>query len=77
MNGKAEESTPNYITYDEMSRHTQYLREDIQRLRKAMKLLIGLLVDKKIVGEQTAKAFSESNPEILEWFVETKLKKEE
>lgn len=72
-----EESTPDYVTYSDLRRETQYLREDITRLRKAMKLLIGLLVDKKIIGEQTAKAFSETNPKLLEWFIETKLKKKE
>jgi len=50
--------------------------EDRQRIRKSIRTIIAVLVDKKLVGENVARAFMESKKEntekILEWFVEAK-----
>ena len=52
----------------------KYLQERIRHAEEKIRLLIRILVDKKIIGEELAKSFTESkvaNPKILEWY-ETK-----
>jgi len=62
---------PNYITWDDHRRSINRLDEEIRSLRKQIKFLVAVLVDKKLIGEQTAKAFSETCPEkVLKWFLE-------
>lgn len=66
---------PNYITWEELRNETRYLREDIRSLKKQLKIVMGVLVDKKLIGEQLAKAFSETcSKEVLEWFLKTQEK---
>jgi len=68
------EAEPNYITWEEHRNSMNYLREDIRSLQKKVKVLVAVLVDKKLIGEQMAKVFTETCPkEIVEWF----LKKQE
>jgi len=64
------ESAPNYITWEEHRNSISYLKEDIRNLQKKIKILVAVLVDKKLIGEQTAKAFTETCPEeVVEWFL--------
>lgn len=61
---------PNYVTWEDLRSENRYLREDIRNLKKQLKIIMGVLVDKKLIGEQLAKAFSETCPkEVLEWFL--------
>lgn len=50
----------------------RYLQDQIYAQKKMIRLLVRILVDKKIIGEELAKTFEESkvevNPAILEWF---------
>lgn len=68
------ETQPNYITYEDHRRSIRYLEEDIRNLRKKMRLLVRILVDKKIVGEEVAKSIEESfkdgNKAIFDWFMD-------
>lgn len=66
------EATPNYaseIKYinDRLDLIHQRRRED----KRMFRLLVRLLVDKKVIGEEIAKTFEEtqSNKELLEWFL--------
>ncbi len=72
------EAAPNYATMDFVRRETEYNYEQIKDLRKKIKLLVRILVDKKIIGEELAKTFEETATpaEVLEWY-EEKLKKTE
>jgi len=55
---------PDYITWEQLRRETNYLREDIENLKKKIKFLVAILVDKKLIGEQVAKSFSESKTDV-------------
>jgi len=60
------------------------MSERIVELRKKIRLLVRILVDKKIVGEEIAKAVEESTPEderiaedkLIEWCLAEREKKE-
>lgn len=60
------------------------MSERIVDLKKKVKLLVRILVDKKIVGEEIAKSIEESTPEdeklaedkLIEWFLAEREKKE-
>lgn len=73
MSVRKEEETPNYITWDEHRRSMRYLEEDVRNLRKKMRLLVRILVDKKVVGEEVAKSIEESlkgrSDPVLDWFL--------
>jgi len=48
--------------YDDsyLRRQLDYAREDRQKLRKMIRVILAILIDKKLIGEETAKAFMES-----------------
>jgi len=49
----------------------RYLSDQIYAQKKLIKLLVRILVDKKIIGEELAKTFEETkkiNPKLLEYF---------
>jgi hypothetical protein len=49
----------------------RYLSDQFYAQKKMIRLLVRILVDKKIIGEELAKTFEEGkkiNPKILEWF---------
>lgn len=73
MSVSKEEAQPNYITWEEYQRSISYLKEDVRNLRKKVRLLVRILVDKKIVGEEVAKSIEESlkerNDPVLDWFL--------
>jgi len=60
------------------------MSERIVELRKKIRLLVRILVDKKIVGEEIAKSVEESTPEderiaedkLIEWFLAEREKTE-
>ena len=73
------EATPNYV------RELKYLNDRLDRVnkrigdeRKMFRLLVRILVDKKVIGEELAKTFEEtqSNEELLDWFLNKDEKKE-
>lgn len=73
---EVKEAEPNYITWDEHRRSIRYLEEDIRNLKKQIKFLVAVLVDKKLIGEQIAKSFTETAPkEVIEWFTKKLEKK--
>ena len=59
-----------YLTWNDLT----YLQERMSKLEKKIKLLTGLLIDKKIIGEEMGKAVSESieNKELIKWFMAQK-----
>jgi len=67
---------------DKINRIETDMSEQISDLKKKIKLLVRMLVDKKIVGEETAKSVEESTPEdeklaeekLIEWFLEERKK---
>ena len=72
MMSDEKEKVPNYMTWEEYRRDIQYLKEDVRSLRKKIRLLVRILVDKKIVGAELAKSVEETakKDEILKWFLE-------
>jgi len=76
MDEKEKVETPNYITWEEHRSSIRYLEDDIRNLKKQIKFLVAVLVDKKLIGEQTAKSFTETvSKEVIEWFTKNLEKK--
>jgi len=72
---KEEQATPTQGDYDYLSRRIQSLeerqRDDYERLNKRIRLLVRILVDKKIVGEEVAKSVEETGKNsLVEWLLE-------
>ena len=71
-------ATPAPMTYDQFRREIQYYEERIQDLRKKMRLLVRILVDKKIIGDEIAKTFEETalldKKELIKWYDERRKK---
>lgn len=66
---KAEE-TINYATTEFVNNRFEYYNEQLRNANKKIKLLVRILVDKKIIGEELAKTFEETVPsDILEWYL--------
>jgi len=62
-----EKEKPRYLTYDDL----EWTRKRIDKLERNMRLLIRLLVEKKIIGEELAKSFMETvdKNEVVEWYL--------
>jgi len=64
-----EKTEPRYLTWDDL----RWLQERVDRMGIKIRLLVRILVDKKIIGEELAKTFEETSPDkekLLEWFIE-------
>jgi len=64
-----EKAEPRYLTWDDL----RWLQERVDRMGIKIRLLVRILVDKKIIGEELAKTFEETSldkEKLLEWFVE-------
>ena len=75
MSMKETEATPTQGDYNYLSRRIQSLeerqRDDYERLNKRIRLLVRILVDKKIVGEEVAKSVEETGKNsLVEWLLE-------
>ena len=58
-----------------LHRRIDSVNEDYQRLRKMLRIVVAILVDKKLIGENIAKSFMESKErgdadKLIEWLVE-------
>lgn len=58
-----------------LGRRIDSINEDYRRLRKVLRIVIAILVDKKLVGENVAKTFTESKEKVdvdklIKWLVE-------
>ena len=76
----AEKETVRYATMDYLDDRLQYYRNRLDKLEKTIKLLFAALADKKIIGENLAKAFQETKPNndgLIDWFVERKVPEKE
>ena len=78
---EVKDTTPNYATYESLRNTERYLNEEIRRLRKQIKLIMAVLVDKKMLTENMLKAFEESkqeevNESIVDWFMKKQVKKD-
>ncbi len=63
-------AAPNYITREDLRDETRYINNRVDDLRKKIKLLVRILVDKKIIGSELAKTFEETVPsDILKWYL--------
>ena len=73
MYGEAKEETVvvvDYVTREDLRYNMDNVNDRINDLRKKLKLLVRLLVDKKIIGEELAKSFEETMPsDILKWYL--------
>lgn len=71
---KANSAPVDYMTRERFFQEMRYYDERITELKKKIRLLVRLLVDKKIIGEELAKSFEEtSSDELIEWY-ENRLK---
>jgi hypothetical protein len=75
MSEKEEAKPMTQNDYDYLSRRIERLserqREDHERLSKRIRLLVRILVDKKIVGEEVAKSVEETGKkDLLDWLIE-------
>lgn len=77
------EETPNYATKSDIQwieRSLERARQDREKIKKMIRVIVAILVDKKLIGEQIAKTFMEStqtgpDPEkLIAWLLE-KIKK--
>lgn len=71
---ESKEATPNYMTWEEHRRSLRYIEEDVRNLRKKLRLLVRILVDKKVVGGEIAKSIEETktaDETILKQFLES------
>lgn len=63
--------TVSYVTQEQYVRNQQYYDNQIADLKKKIRLLVRLLVDKKIIGDEIAKSFEETNSsEVLKWYMD-------
>jgi len=68
---KAEVPSVSKSDLDWLGKRIDYTNEDIRAIKSKIRLLVRLLVDKKIIGEELAKTFEESkavNPKLIEWY---------
>ena len=72
-NEKVVEATPDY------AREIKYINDRLTRIdnrisneKKMFRLLVRILVDKKVIGDELAKTFEEtqSSKELLDWFLD-------
>jgi len=68
------ESQPDYAR----SYEVEGLRDRVRRLEGKVRMLIGILIDKKLIGEDFGKALvSETKPdEVIDWFLKLQEKTE-
>jgi len=68
------ETEPEYASKYQISyleRRIDYATEERQKQKKMINTILAILVDKKLIGENTAKAFMESkevNPKVVEYY---------
>jgi len=58
-----EEEAPNYATKSDIQwieRSLERARQDREKIKKMIRVIVAILVDKKLIGEQIAKTFMES-----------------
>jgi len=58
-----------------LQRRLDSVNEDYRKLRKMIRIVVAILVDKKFVGENVAKTFMESKKagdvdKLIEWLIE-------
>lgn len=62
----AEKEVPNYVTVDYMRSEVRYMQNQVDKLKKQLKLVMAILVDKKMLSENLLKAFQETKPNDME-----------
>ena len=68
----SEKVTVQSYTADDFYRDIKYYDNKITMLEKKIKLLVRILVDKNLIGEQLAKTFEETTPdnkELINWYM--------
>ena len=76
-------SSPPPMTYESFRSEMVYRDNQIADLKKKIRLLVRILVEKKIIGEEIAKTFEESkmtpseSKDLIKWYEEKHKKKTE
>jgi len=80
-----EKTAPAPVTQDQFQNQLRYYDDQMQKMKTKIRLLVRILVDKKIIGEEIAKTFEETNEtnksplkpvtdELLQWYIDRHLK---
>jgi len=78
MSYPEKEETPNYATTQFVRSEMEYYNRQVSDLKKKIRLLVRILVDKKIIGAELAKSFEETATpaDVLAWYEEKHKKPE-
>lgn len=68
MSIKSEEEQPKYLTREDI----RWMERRMENMQRQIRLIIRIMVDKKLIGEEIAKSFMETADKeaVLRWFLD-------